>query len=442
MILVDATTYDRKLDADLLLLKQEYFRIKNVVRFSRLGKHNPPQSKTFSMGLLRIATILDRNGYEVCYVHFNDLFSTIVEKGIVPDIVAFSAVCPTVPFCSEMVNKLKSIYPNTKFAIGGAQLNVAPKTTKKLFNNFDVYALGYDVNAAEMIVGSELTPVNYIYADYSLLPFCVSEYAINTFATLGCPFSCNYCQDGLMPYNHVYSDGNIPFFMKNVSRKSCVHFFDSVLGAGNEKNILNICDNISKTNHDFILSCDFRADLLNEKILAAMVKAGFREIRMGVESADDELLSLNNRSLKVTTLLNAIKMIRENSDIYISLYSAIGFPGSTRQNIMATTSLLTELLEEKKIDEVKNCIFVPYPFDNARFSKEEIVIRNFDWRDYDRQSMPVYDLKALSAKEIWDLYLYMTSKINQSWKKGFSISQDFIDLQPLYGEYIVSNYVL
>ena len=173
-----------------------------------------------------------------------------------------------------------------------------------------------------------------------------------------------------------------------------------------------------------------------------MVNAGFKEIRLGAESADDDLLSLNNRTLKNERLLKALQMIRENSDMYISLYSAIGFPGSTHDNIHATISLFSSLLESRMIDEVKNCIFVPYPFDEDRFSEKELVIRNFDWRDYDRQSFPVYDLKELNANEIWELFLLMTERINQSWAKGFSIDFLSLESQPMYGEYIVGNYFL
>lgn len=440
IILVDATTYSKPIETRLYDLKRQYFKIKNIVRYSRLGQHNPPKQKTYSIGLLRIATILHKNGYNVKYIELNNLYNVIDRGKNIPDIIAFSAVCPTVPLCSKLVAEIKPLLPSTRFVLGGAQLNVAPQLTKRLFNNFDVYSVGYDINAAEQIVGKRLNQVSKPYVDFSLLPYKISEYSINTFSTLGCPFACNYCQDGLIPYDPVYDDGNIPFFSNNISPKSCVHFFDSVLGAGNEKRIIEVCNNIQSTHHDFILSCDFRADLINERIIECMIKAGFKEIRLGAESADDDLLTFNNRTLKNDKLLKALQMIRENSDMYISLYSAIGFPGSTHDNIHATISLFSSLLESRMIDEVKNCIFVPYPFDEKRFSEKDLVIRNYDWKDYDRQSFPVYDLKELNADEIWELFLLMTEKINQSWIKGFSIDASELKSQPLYGEYIVQNY--
>ena len=441
VILVDATTYDKDIDPRLRDLKRRYFKIKNIVRYTRLGEHIPPKQKTYAMGLLRIATILFYNGYDVKYIEFKKLDEYLQTLGDPPDIIAFSAVCPTVPMCSEAVDQYRLLFPKTRFVLGGAQLNVAPITTQKLFGNFDVYAVGFDVSVAEQIVGEKLQPIERPYAEFALLPDKISEYAINTFSTLGCPFTCNYCQDRLIPYCPVYDDGNISFFQKHLPPHTCVHFFDSVLGGGNVKRIETICDKISKTGHEFILSCDFRADLINEKTIKNMVKAGFKEIRLGAESADDELLLHNKRALKTNRLMNAIQMIRDNSDMYISLYSAIGFPGSTLKNINATISMFTSLLEERMIDEVKNCVFVPYPFDEQRFSEKELIIHDHDWRNYDRQSVPVYDLAELKGQDIWEMFLSMTDTINNSWIKGFSIDESILEEQPLYGEYIVDKYI-
>ena len=465
VILVDATAYEKKIDPVLCNLKKKYFKIKNIVRHMRLGEHNQPKHRTYSIGLLRIATILNENGYDVKYVELKnldallantvlyaeeDLKAEVVTKagtspqvGAVPppDIIAFSAVCPTVPLCSEYVERYRNFFPRTKFAIGGAQLNVAPHTTKYLFGNFDIYSVGYDIEAAEQIVGKKLQQISARYVDYSLLPYELSEYSLNTFTTLGCPFLCRYCQDGLMPYNAVNADGDLPYFKRRVPSRSCIHFFDSILGGGDEKRVLKICEDIKKTGHDFLLSCDYRADLINERVIKAMVEAGFSEIRLGAESADDELLALNRRSLKTDRLLRSIQLIREKSDIYITLYSAVGFPGATYENISDTTTLLTELLENRMIDEVKNCVFVPYPYDEPRFSEAEVKIFNRDWKDYDRQSFPVYDLKGLKAADIWKLFLEMTDAVNQSWMKGFSIDNNTVENQSMYGEYIVENYI-
>ena len=49
VILVDATTYDKDIDPRLRELKRRYFKIKNIVRYTRLGEHIPPKQKTYAM---------------------------------------------------------------------------------------------------------------------------------------------------------------------------------------------------------------------------------------------------------------------------------------------------------------------------------------------------------------------------------------------------------
>ena len=62
-------------------IKKDYFKIKSFVRQQIIGKHVLPTQKTFSTGLLRIATLLKRSGYSVEYFHLED-FLSIVSKPI------------------------------------------------------------------------------------------------------------------------------------------------------------------------------------------------------------------------------------------------------------------------------------------------------------------------------------------------------------------------
>lgn len=438
IIFVDATTYTKQIDSQLKNLKNKYFKIKNYVKAQHLGDHVIPRGKTYAVGALRLVTLLHRNGYNVSYVHLNDLEAHLAACEI-PDIIAFSAVCPTVPLCADFVASHKESFPNTEFVIGGAHINVAAELTKQRYPVFDRLIVGYEVEAAEQIVRAPLKRICGEYVDFSLLPYDISEYLINTCSTLGCPFSCTYCQDHLIPRKEISSYGFIPYFKENLKERTCIHFFDSVLG-GSESRILEVCDAIRKTDHKFLLSCDMRAELVNERTIDALVSAGFVELRLGMESSDEELLSLNNRHLSMNQLTKAINLLRERSDIYVTLYSALGFPGTTEKNAHDTLELFRSMLSERFVDEVKNCIFVPYPFDNERFSPKEVEIIDEDWANYDRQSKPVYNLKTLTSDRIWELFLETTDAINDGWMKGYNLTEDFLKAQPLYGEYVVENY--
>lgn len=440
IVLVDANTYSVDIDPELALIRADFAKTKNIVKNKLWGEHIMPKNLTYSIGLLRIATILKYNGYNVKYVYFDSLSDYLKNASFDPDLIAFSAVCPTVPRCSRFVDEYRKINSRVKFALGGSQLNAAPKTTMSEFNNFDIYAVGYDIQSAELLVSRKLQPVDESYVDFSLLPYDLSKYSINTCSTLGCPFTCDYCQDRFIPRMEVSSNGFIPYFMERIPERSCVHFFDSVLG-GSEKRILEVCEAISATGHKFLLSCDMRAELINERTIAALSKAGFAELRLGLESADDDLLQHNHRFLKQNTVLEKFKMIRELSDIYITVYSAIGFPGTTRYSVEATKDLFSHLLISRKVDEIKNCLFVPYPFDVPRFSEEDITVIDTNWEHYDRQSRPVYNLSEFTSEELFREYIELSRVISRSWMEAFHLDDKDIVNVPKYGEYFLRSYI-
>ena len=107
--LIDATSYKKEIDQELWKIKKDYFKIKSFVRQQIIGKHVLPTQKTFSTGLLRIATLLKRSGYSVEYFHLEDFLSkNVIEKNnTLPQIVAFGCVCPTIPVCDKLAKKIK-----------------------------------------------------------------------------------------------------------------------------------------------------------------------------------------------------------------------------------------------------------------------------------------------------------------------------------------------
>ncbi len=438
--LIDANSYAKSISSDLRNLKQEYFIIKNYVREKTLGKHIMPKTKTYSLGLLRIATILQYNGHHVRYMHFQDIEQTIAIDNW-PDIIAFSAVCPMIPVCHEFVEKYKKLHPATQFVLGGSHLNVAEQLTKNKFPLFDRYAVGYDVDGAEKVVQQTLCAPTGPYVNFSLLPNKLSDYAINTCSTIGCPYNCKYCQDRLIPHCQISKDGFLPYFIEHLPERTCVHFFDSVLG-GSKKGLINVCKEITKCNHNFLLSCDIRAELIDEYTIEALSQAGFVEIRLGIETADEAVLTKNDRYLTLDTLLRKLEMCRNSSDLYIALYSATGLPGTTLRSLELSKNRFSELLQTRSVDEIKTCLFVPYPLDFERYATNEIIINSDDWRNYDRQSMPVFELPNLSSAQLWSEHLDIARRINQAWLSGWGIESINTLPDVKYGEYNIENYAI
>lgn len=440
--LVDYTNYKQTIDSALIKCKQDYFKLKSYKRYNIIGDTAPVKSKIYATGLLRLATIIHYNGIDVKYLHYDMLEDAINNGDVLPNIIAFSAVCPTVPRCAELAEKIKNISPCTQVKLGGVHVNLNAKETAEKYPIFDELTVGYELQAAEKIVHRTLMPVDKIYVDYSLLPYPLSAYAINTFTAMGCPFSCEYCADGRAPHFTARCDGHLREMKSILPPKTLIHFFDSVLGYS-QNGIRRICDALQRIDHKFLLSCDMRADLLTPEIIRCMEAAGFVEIRLGIESADEDLLERNKRTLTANHFNEQIHMIRENSNFYITLYSVTGLPGTTWQTQEKTLNYFDRLFKEKLVDEIKNAMYVPYPMEGVNYSKRGITITDFDWSHYDRQSYPVYHTTELTSEDLWNMYLFTAKRINASWllSSGFTDFSQVPDMGDYYTEYVEMNYL-
>ncbi len=440
--LVDYTHYQKPIHSRLAAAKQDYFRLKSYVRHKKIGPTAPVQTRVFGTGLLRIATILHRNGIPVRYLHY-DQFTSLMEQGTaLPESVAFSAICPTVTLCADLAAKIKKRSPGTRVILGGVHANLNPATTAARFPVFDSISLGHELAAAEAVAGKPLHPVPEPYVDYGLLPYPLKAYAINTLSTVGCPFRCDYCADGRAPHYIASPDGQLSTMKNLLPPRTLVHFFDSVLGYSTE-GARAVCQAIQKTNHPFLLSCDMRAELLTPELLSEMEAAGFVEVRLGMESADPELLIRNRRTLLPDRFAAQIANIRRYSNMYITLYSITGLPGTTAVSHKKTLHYCEELFREQLVDEIKNALYVPYPTEGIDYAARGVTILNHNWTDYDRQSFPVYRTAEMSSDELWELYLHTAEDINRSWLKGlgFSSIEEVPVIEGYYNEYVQANYL-
>lgn len=440
--LVDYTHYKQEIDPRLAQSKRDYFKLKSYVRYEKIGPTAPVSNRVFGTGLLRLATILHKNGIEVRYIHYYMLEQALDSGEPMPETVAFSALCPTVPRCAALARRIKELSPNTRVMLGGVHVNLNPRITKERFPIFDMLVTGYEQEAAEKIAGRPLIAIPKPYVDYSLLPFPLREYAINTFTAMGCPFRCDYCVDGRAPHFCASVDGQIGELKKLLPRRNLIHFFDSVLGYSKE-GMLRVCSELKRADHGMLLSCDMRADMLTPQLVRELEAAGFVEIRLGFESADGEVLSKNKRTLGVETFLDQIKMVRESSGLYVALYSITGVPGTDRASQDRTLEFCDFLFRDRLVDEIKNALYVPYPIEGVNYADRGIRILSDAWENYDRQSPPVFETDRMSREELWELYLYTAESINESWLRGmgFDSFDDVPVIEGYYREYVEDKYL-
>jgi hypothetical protein len=439
--LVDATTYRKPLDLEVQRHKDYFFRLETHARRRHpgIGVTAPRGTRTYSAGLLRIGTILAASGCSIRYMRAEDAEAALVDGDGAdrPDIVGFGAVCPTVPLCAELARALRARFPGVRAVLGCAHAVVARELTLARFPGvFDSVAGAFEADAAAALAGvprtALATPERDL--DYGLLPHPLRTYAINLMTQTGCPFTCTYCQDRLVPRERSALDGGLAGILQHLPGRTPVHFCDSVLGGG-ARRALEVCDRLAELDHSMVLSCDLRPELVSEPLLRALERAGFAEVRLGLDSADEDVLATARRGAGPDRLPRVLRTIRETSGLYVSIYMVTGLPGSTPATLDRNLDVVACLLEERLADQIKHHVYVPYPTDQCPTGTPEVRIREHDWSRYDRNSYPVYSLDGLDTDQIWASFLAMEEGINVSWTKALHVEPSTVESLPRYPDY-------
>jgi radical SAM superfamily enzyme YgiQ (UPF0313 family) len=108
------------------------------------------------------------------------------------------------------------------------------------------------------------------------------------------------------------------------------------------------------------ISCNFRADYLLADDLATMRRAGFRLMKVGLESASQETLDRLRKGTNIARFEESLVRAK-NAGLEIHLTIMLGFPWEKREDAAATVALGRRLLAEGKADMLQATVVVPYP---------------------------------------------------------------------------------
>lgn len=150
-------------------------------------------------------------------------------------------------------------------------------------------------------------------------------------------------------------------------------------------------------------------------------------------------LELLNRKVKLNDFINALRCIRDNSNMYISVYMLSGLPGSAEYDYELHRYVIQELFMHNYIDQIKHHIYVPYPTDYTNDAHPDVTLIHEDWSKYDRLSFPVYNLPNLSSVDIWEQYIDLEHFINEQWERSLNIEP--YSSHNLYPDYNIACYL-
>lgn len=190
--------------------------------------------------------------------------------------------------------------------------------------------------------------------------FDMNAYPIHRIVTSrGCPYKCSFCSSAVVwefkwkkrsPKSLV---SEIKYLVDNYGRKT--FFFNDDSFNMDLKRAEAICDEMIAQKLNVLWSTPLRADRITDDLAKKMKKAGCYNVGIGIESANNQLLSRMNKQITIEEITNGIRTFR-NAGIEVLGQFLIG-------NIEETWETFMETLDYAKKSELDFVLFysvVPY----------------------------------------------------------------------------------
>jgi len=163
----------------------------------------------------------------------------------------------------------------------------------------------------------------------------------------GCPYRCTYCVLPQTMNGHIYRKRNpkdvvdeLEYIKENFKDLGEVFFEDDTFTADKE-NVKVICEEILNRKLKIIWSCNARADVPKD-LLMLMKRAGCREMCVGFESANADVLNSVRKGLKQSGAIPFMKSAKK-AGILVHGCFMVGNPGDTKETLEETLKYAKKL---------------------------------------------------------------------------------------------------
>jgi anaerobic magnesium-protoporphyrin IX monomethyl ester cyclase len=234
--------------------------------------------------------------------------------------------------------------------------------------------------------------------------------------TQGCPYSCNFCasQQRKIQYRSGWHiEKELVHLIKTYSIEGFAVVGDNFLV--NRERTKNICNTISGLGLKW--STLSRVDTVEHDALETMQDAGCIEIKFGVESGSEKMLSAMGKNISINQICNAIK-ITNSIGIKVKIFLIHGYPGENMETTNETIKLLKKMLP--MIERVSLFRFAPLPgsFVYKNYEQNGLLISNSD-KDWHKSHIHHNHYRWWGTKKDFEIltksYKKLDNFVSENW---------------------------
>lgn len=273
------------------------------------------QNKYLNYGLLSLATILRKKGWNPIQLHghFDHpefIFDECVRLGlsrasIFPILISIPSFY-AVSWVNQFIDLVKSINDRVKVIIGGRWVVAdRPDMMADLIPKADLIISGVAEGKIEELIYSATQTSPTIHKHQGALPFLHSNldyslllnreiYQPSIEVSRGCGMGCSFCQERderllpLKPAASVLGEVQHTFLDDGLNKMN--FYFESSMFIPNARWLDEIHNNIEEKGIKFTWRTESRVDTIRIKHIPALAKAGLKVLDLGLESASSEQL--------------------------------------------------------------------------------------------------------------------------------------------------------
>ena len=358
------------------------------------------------MGILMLAAMIQRDGrYSVIVRNYT---AYTLENAIADlseaRIYGITITSMEIPYALEFAEAIKGKYPKAKVIVGGPgtletdqlqslfiDMIVAGEADNEICNIMECFFNGgCSLNSCYAIPPDDLDVLPYPARELLDGPMGGDVFAYNRryegdqstviLSSRGCPYSCAFCAAPALASTVRYrSVDSVIGEMRYVIAKYGIRQFrfSDDLFTANKQRVLDMCKEIKWLDVAWRVSA--RVNPLDYDMLVAMKEAGCKELSFGIESFDDDVLSLLSKRATADDNVRALQLCDEVG-MGARMLLMVGTPGQTPETIR-----LNKYYISKVPHTIVSCTaFVPIPGSDVWRDPDKygVEILSRDMRDY------------------------------------------------------------